>query len=224
MREKFNFTNHTPEEFDAHINKSIPNLDRLHGLIPLIAESFKLKNSNVYDIGCSTGRLLNRMSGETNRNGISYIGYDIADNLFNTKYLEDNVKLYKRNVSDESLTMFNTSLILSVFTLQFLTLPERTKLIKKVYDSLDKRGCFLVCEKVYSNYGFVEDIFTSSNEQLKSRNGFDALEITTKKHDLKTIMFPLSQKENEQLFRDAGFEIIEVFFKSLNFLGWVLIK
>lgn len=223
MKKQFDFKDFNGDDFDAHIRTSIPNFGGLYKLIPYLTQNFSVKGSNVYDIGCSSGRLLGHISSSHEDNDLSYIGYDINDNLFN-KQPEKNVQLYQRDVTEDSLTLFNTSLVMSVFTLQFLTLDKRVQLVDKVYKSLSKRGCFLVCEKIYAENGITEDIFTATNFQLKTENGFSADEILDKQEDLKSIMYPLSQSTNESMFRAAGFEVIEVFFKSLNFIGWILIK
>jgi tRNA (cmo5U34)-methyltransferase len=221
----FDFSNYSGEEFADHIAKSIPNYNGMRETLPMIAENFLVKNSNIYDIGCSAGDLLLQLHHEFKdfNNDLSYIGYDIAERLL-PKTSPNGVNFFNRDVTEESLTMFNTSLVFSLFTLQFIPLDKRTKLVKKIYSSLSKRGAFIVCEKVYSSYGITEDIFTFANYKMKADNDFSAEEILIKQDDLKHIMFPLSQAENEKMFKDAGFKVVEVFFKSLNFMGWILIK
>lgn len=222
----FKFTNYSPDEFQDHIARSIPNYRGLRKLIPSIASNFLVKNSNVYDLGCSAGDLLIELETRFRNihDDLSYVGYDIADNLLPDKEYLPNHSFFPRDVTEESLTLFNTSLVFSLFTLQFIPLPKRVKLLQKVYDSLDKRGAFIVCEKVYSSNGLTEDIFTFTNYDSKRTNGLFTDEILNKQQDLRSIMFPLSLAENEKMFKEAGFQIVEVFFKSLNFVGWVLIK
>ena len=223
---KFNgFNKFKPDEFDEHIEKSIPNYKAMRKLINPIAENFVMRGENIYDLGTSSGSLLIDLKEYLDCDlDLSFVGYDIADNLLpDLEYARD-ISFFHRDVTEDSLKLFNTSLVLSVFTLQFIPLDKRIKLVKKVYKSLSKRGCFLVCEKIYSSKGITEDIFTFSNYELKIKNGFTSSDILEKQDTLKTIMKPLTQSENEAIFREAGFEVVEVFFKSLNFIGWVLIK
>ena len=222
----FRFKNYSPDDFNDHIARSIPNYIGMREMLPEIAENFLVENTNIYDIGTSTGDLLFQLQDtfKTEHKTISYVGYDVAGNLLPQDVTKSGMSFFKRDVTEESLTMFNTSLIFSLFTLQFIPLPKREKLVQKIYNSLDKRGAFIICEKVYSKYGITEDIFTFANYKIKYDKGFDAQDILKKQNDLKSIMFPLSQEENEQMFREAGFKIVEVFFKSLNFMGWVLVK
>tara|TARA_R110002167_G_scaffold234388_1_gene439620 strand:- start:2092 stop:2769 length:678 start_codon:yes stop_codon:yes gene_type:complete len=225
MKEKFSFSAFEKgSEFEKHIRDSIPNYYGMRYLIPSIAENFVIKNTNIYDLGTSSGDLLLMLENYLSKDlSLSYIGYDIADNLLPKTYRK-NINFYKRDITDDSIKFFNTSLICSLFTLQFIDLDNRVKLVNKVYNSLSKRGCFLVCEKVYSENGITEDIFTFSNYENKIKNGLGAEGILNKQKDLKTIMKPLTQAENEAMFKEAGFQIVEVFFKSLNFIGWILIK
>lgn len=220
----FDFKDYDPEEFMRHIQTSIPNYRGLRELVPLVASNFLVENTNIYDIGCSAGDLLKELEREYKKvhKNLSYIGYDKAGNLLPKS--NKNVSFFERDVTEDSLTMFNTSLVFSLFTLQFIPLSKRVKLVQKIYDSLDKRGAFIVCEKIYAKNGITEDIFTFSNYDIKCENGFDAVEVLGKQQNLRSIMFPLSQAENEQMFKKAGFKVVEVFFKSLNFIGWILIK
>ena len=220
------FNNFEPRDFEEHIKNSIPNYKGMRSLLPSIASNFLVKNSNIYDIGCSSGDMLLELQKDfsTVHSDLSYVGYDIAGNLLPNLDYAPNCSFFPRDVTEPKLKFFNTSLIFSLFTLQFIELPKRIALVEKIYNSLDKRGGFIVCEKIYSNNAFTEDIFTFSNYEKKYQNGFKAKDILQKQQDLRSIMFPLTQAENEKIFRDAGFQVIEVFFKSLNFIGWVLVK
>lgn len=226
MKNHFKFENYEPDLFEEHIRDSIPNYKGMRELIPSIASNFLVENTNIYDIGCSSGDLLIELE-QTFKNvhdNLSYVGYDKSNNLLPNLESAPNCSFFPRDITDERLTMFNTSLVFSLFTLQFLPLDKRAKVVQKIYDSLDKRGAFIVCEKITAKHGIVEDIFTFSNYDMKYENGFTPHDILQKQADLRSIMFPLSQVENENMFHQAGFRVIEVFFKSLNFIGWVLIK
>lgn len=226
MNHHFKFQDFNSAEFKDHISRSIPNYNGMRSLLPSLASNFLVSNSNIYDIGCSAGDLIFELQDKFSfiHKDLSYIGYDIAENLLPDLETAPNCSFFPRDVTEESLTMFNTSLVFSLFTLQFIPLPKRIKLINKVYNSLDKRGAFFVCEKIYSESGITEDLFTFSNYDLKMKNKFIPKDIMKKQKDLRGVMFPLTKDENEKIFKEAGFSVVEVFFKSLNFIGWVLIK
>ena len=50
------------EDFDSHIQKSIPLYDLGHKLVCHYSDFFLKADSVVYDIGCSTGQMLARLA------------------------------------------------------------------------------------------------------------------------------------------------------------------
>lgn len=223
---KFNFN--TIKDFDKHIELSIPNYQHLSSLVRSISTYFISKDSNVYDLGCSSGLLLKEMSIETRNRGIAqvnFIGYDITDNMINQSYdLETplNFHFEKKNITVD-LNLVNTNLVLSIFTLQFLKPDDRWEVIRNVYKQLNSGGAMIIAEKVFTKYGFMQDLFTFSYYDYKQKS-FTAEEILKKQSDLREIMRPLSSEQNVAMFKDCGFECVECFFQSLLFKAWVLVK
>ena len=221
MKNKQNFSFDTINNFDDHINKSVSNYHSLIDLIQKISTYFITKNSNVYDLGCSTGLLLKQLHKQ-NKNNASFVGYDISDNLLK-ETSSKNLSFYLRDVTDERIKFYNTNFILLIFTLQFLEISQREKLLKKVCKNLNKGGACIIAEKIYIDDGFLEDIFTFTHYDQKLKN-FTHKEILEKQIDLRCLMRPLSEKENLNMFYKAGFKKIKCFFQSLNFKSWILIK
>ena len=215
---KFDFD--TIENFDDHIDKSVSNYREITDLIKLLSTYFITDKSNVYDLGCSTGRLTKELSQENPE--ASFIGYDISSNMIED-YHSKNLSFYLRDVNDPEIKFYNTNLILSIFTLQFIELEKRVTLLKKIYDSLNRGGAFIVTEKIFLDSGFLQDVFIFTHYDQKQRT-FQPKEILDKQRDLRKIMRPLTDKENIDIFKDAGFTKIETFYQSLNFKGWILVK
>lgn len=219
-KNKFSFD--TVQEFDKHIATSVSDYPVISPLIHGLAKYFIEPDDNVYDLGCSTGLLLRELEYANQLDGVSFVGYDISDNLL-PKKPKRNMNFYKRDVTDPKIKLFNTSLVLSLFTLQFIQREKRERLVKKVYDSLNKGGAFIVCEKIYMDEGKIQDMFNFTHYDFKLKT-YTAEEILKKQDTLKTIMRPLSDEENCQMFGSAGFRYIETFYQSLNFKGYLLIK
>jgi tRNA (cmo5U34)-methyltransferase len=175
----------------------------------------------VYDLGCSTGFLLKKIKHKHQDKNIHYFGYDISDNLLSNS--EDKLFFIKQDITEDNLLFKNTDLILSIFTLQFLSVTNRTKILKKVYDSLNKGGCFILTEKIYMSDGFIQDIYNFTHYDIK-RKEFKSEDILNKQVTLREIMKPLTDNENKCVLKKAGFKYVESFFQSLNFKGWICIK
>ena len=210
---KFDFD--TIKDFDNHISNSIYGYDVLHSLI-LNLSSFFIKNGTVpVDLGCTSGKLIEIINKTYN---CECIGYDITDNNFIS-----GLDLRKQDITSEDFQIPETNLIFSIFTLQFIDYKKRIQILKKVHESLYKNGAFIVCEKEISSNGIIQECFTFSNYQHKKAN-FTADEILQKEYDIRSLMNPLQSNENIELLKEAGFNIIEPFFQSLNFKGYICKK
>jgi|LakMenE01Jun11ns_1017448.scaffolds.fasta_scaffold9824609_2 tRNA (cmo5U34)-methyltransferase len=213
LNNKFDFS--TIKDFDNHISNSIQGYDVLHSLILNISSFFIKKNVVPIDLGCTSGLLIKAIQNKYN---CKCIGYDITDNNFIEGY-----DLRLADLTDNNFLIPETNLIFSVFTLQFIDYKYRLNILKKVYNSLYKNGAFIYCEKEICSNGIIQEVFTFSNYSNK-RNNFSAEEILNKESDLRNIMNPLECKDNIELLKKSGFKIIEPFFQSLNFKGYICKK
>jgi tRNA (cmo5U34)-methyltransferase len=72
--EKFSFD--TIQDFDQHILQSIPNYDILWNMIHSMSSYFVVEDTTIYDLGCSTGKLLKSLPYENSK-----VGIDLSINL-----------------------------------------------------------------------------------------------------------------------------------------------
>lgn len=219
--EKFSFD--TIEDFDKHIDISIPNYSGLIEHVVDLSTNFVKEDSICYDLGCSTGKLLTKIESRNKdrfEKAPIYIGIDKSENLAKG---EEKENFYIENDDLNSFVLNKSSLTMSIFTLQFLSIEDRKSLIEKTYNSLEEGGAFIVAEKCFHRSGFFQDIFNFTYYDFK-HNSFSYEEILQKQIDLRYIMRPITSEENEAMFRNAGFTMIETFWQSLNFKAWLLIK
>ena len=208
-QEKFSFD--TIENFDDHINKSIPNYDVLWSSIRSMSEYFFVERTNVYDLGCSTGKLLKSLDTKCKK-----IGYDVA-NLLPQEEGFINVDL------NDDFELWDASVVYSIFTMQFLNPFSRHNYLRTIYDGLNKGGALIICEKVYQDNGKMQEIFSFSHYDYKLNN-FSSDEIISKERDLRYIMKPSSERELDIMLRDVGFHNITTFWQMFNFKGIIAIK
>lgn len=208
-------------DFDQHIEQSIPNYGHINELVLLISSYFVKSGHNVYDIGCSTGSLLRKLSELHTDKQAGFFGYDISANLLPAS--SGRLNFINQDITKSEVYFNNAQLILSIFTLQFVNVNDRIRLLSKIYQSLNKGGAFIICEKVYSNSGLIQDIFSFTHYDMKAKS-FNQDDILGKQQKLREIMMPLSAEENVETFKEAGFKTMDQFFQSLNFRGWILIK
>ena len=60
-RAGWSFGGETPQHFDRHITRSVPNYEAGHRLIEQVSDFFVRKDSVAYEIGTSTGTLLRQL-------------------------------------------------------------------------------------------------------------------------------------------------------------------
>lgn len=213
-----NFSFNTIEDFEKHIETSVPGYTQLNEFIVSILGYF-LNNNTIVDIGCSTGNLLNKLHFFYPDN--NYIGLDISQNLFNQAKVNSSINLIEHNLLVEDLPY--ADVYTSIFTLQFLPIDVRLKIIKNVYNNLPKGGCFLLAEKIFLDNGRMQDIFNFSHYDYKEKS-FSVSDIFKKQKDLRKIMKPLTDKENINMLNSAGFKNIETIWQNLLFKAYLCIK
>tara|TARA_Y100000741_G_scaffold45787_1_gene31705 strand:+ start:235 stop:498 length:264 start_codon:yes stop_codon:yes gene_type:complete len=58
----WSFGKKVPKKFDNHIKKSVPLYTESHDLAINLSDFFLKENSKCYDLGCSTGTLIRKIS------------------------------------------------------------------------------------------------------------------------------------------------------------------
>jgi tRNA (cmo5U34)-methyltransferase len=206
---KFDFN--TIENFDDHIDKSIPGYNILVQIILSMSEYFFVKGKNIYDLGCSTGKLLNSISCECNKIGLDNSNLlPKLDGFFNVDL-------------NNNLEIDNACVVYSIFTMQFLNPDNRLNYLKNIYEGLNVGGCLFLCEKVYQENGKLQEIFTFSHYDQKLKN-FNSEEIIKKERDIRHIMKPCLSNNLDNLLELAGFKNYSIFWQNLNFKAILAIK
>ena len=217
---RFSFSDHI-NDFDQHINRSIISYDKLVPMIITMSRFFIQDNTTVYDLGCSTGRTLKKLKEENWAKNITFIGIDKEERFSkhwkdaDIQYLIEDLKNYKFKK--------NSSLMLSMFTLQFLTTYERKDILKEIYESLIPNGALILCEKVYSEDSLIQDVFTFSNYDYKTEY-FSHEEILNKEKELRAAMNILGINSLIDEIKDIGFKRVDCFWKAYNFIGLLVVK
>jgi tRNA (cmo5U34)-methyltransferase len=130
------------EDFDDHIARSIPMLSHLDTILNRVMFDFAQEDTTVLDVGCSEGRLLKQVD---KRADVSYVGVD--------RDIEpepaDGIRFIKEDILNVYLDP--ASVIVSVFTAQFMPYRDRAEFFERCHDTLVVGGVLLVAEKLHSN-------------------------------------------------------------------------
>lgn len=226
---KWEFDKEVTEVFDEMLERSIPDYTNMRNLVTSIGSEFVKQHTSIIDIGCSNGNAINpfiEKFGSWN----SFKLYDVSIPMLEVcrkrfKNYEDLgiVKIENHDLRN-GLKDVNASLILSILTLQFTPIEYRHKIVKSIYNSLNKGGAFILVEKVLGNTYEIDDVLVSKYYQMKSDNLYTQEQIENKRKSLEGVLVPITANWNVELLREAGFTQIDCFWRDLNFAGFIAIK
>ena len=128
------------------------------------------------------------------------------------------------NKSANEVKMLKSSIVISYYTIQFISPGIRQLLFNQIYESLDWGGAFFFFEKVRSPDARFQDYSTQTYHEYKLNRGYDSEEVVGKSRSLKGILEPFTEKGNMEYLHRAGFNDIETIFKLYCFQGWLAIK
>ena len=226
---------HRDEGFDLHIDKSIRGYQDMLKDVVSFSRYFVEDGTYVLDIGCSTGKLTDRII-KANKDiapSAHYVGVEYAKG-FQTD-LKERTKTIKNNHDIEAKFLHadiryhefdyrkKLSFATSIFTLQFMPKRDREDVIKKVYDQLQPGGAFVFAEKVYCDNPQIQDMMTFMYYDHK-KESFTCDDIMTKEKTLRHMLKPNTWDELKQFMYNAGFKDVQVFWRNFMFVGAIAIK
>lgn len=222
---------HRDEGFDNHIDQSIRNYSTLHDDIVKMSRYFVENDTNVYDLGCSTGKTLGAMI-EQNRSfapDAHYIGVEHAEGFRNAmadrmmKHELDDLELRFEDIRHTDI--IDANLVTSIFTLQFMPRKDRRDTIRKIYNGLNEGGAFIFAEKTVATNSRIQDMLTFQYYDFK-RQAFTTEDIMDKERTLRNMLKPNTWQELTSMLACAGFAMgnIQPFWQNHLFVGAIAIK
>lgn len=227
--EKFEFNESVARVFDDMLERSVPMYRECLESAVDWCTRFARQGTHVYDLGCSTGTLMKRLTDRLPADsGVRLVGIDnsgpmlvkarekLATSPLPCKLVEADLK------GDFSLT--NASVVIMNYTLQFLPPERRLDLARKIFQGLNDGGLLILIEKVKSDNLKFDKTFIEFHHAHKKAQGYSQLEIARKREALENVLTPWTVGENINLLMEAGFASTELFFKWNNFAGFVALK
>jgi len=223
----WHFGKNVPKKFDLHIKKSVPFYEEMHQLIVNLSDFFLKKNSLCYDLGSSTGTLINKISIRHSEKKIKFCGVEIEKNMIlQAKKIKNKSKnkIHYLNRDLRKMKIKKNDMIISCYTIQFIEPKYRQNVIDKIYKSLNWGGAFIIFEKIRASDPRFQDIFTQIYLDFKLKNKFTEKEIINKSRSLKGVLEPFSEFGNLGLLKRAGFVDIIPIMQWTSFKGFLCIK
>ena len=225
------FNDTVAENFDLHVNQSIPHYSELQNYLVQLSEWFLKDNETVYDLGCSTGETIKKLLELDISTRTKIIGIDKSKKMLDLA--REKIKKVKNNnvkvtfeVADVSsgFELEDCNLVLSTLLFPFLNFDNKKLLLKKIYQSLQEGGALIAVEKVRSRNSTFEDLLNQLYYDFKLSKNLSEKEIILKAKSLRSSMSLYTEEDLFKTIEDSGFKEHEIFFKCFNFVGYIALK
>jgi tRNA (cmo5U34)-methyltransferase len=225
----FKFGTEVVTVFDDMVGRSVPFYGEIQRMVAEIGKDFATPNSNLYDLGCSTGASL-LLLDKTVDEEVTFIGLDDSNEMLkkcDNKLQENGIKRkYELNFADlnQGISINNASVVNLCLTLQFIRPLNRERLVQQIYDGMNENGALILTEKVLGEDSLFNRLFIKYYYDMKRRHNYSDMEISQKREALENVLIPYQLEENKELLKKCGFKKIDVFFKWYNFCGIIAVK
>ena len=227
----FKFDKVVTQVFDDMVRRSIPNYEKNLQTMVEMAVRYSQPNTICYDLGCSLGTLSIHLSQAAIKNH-KIIAIDNSADMLNAA--RQNINKYKRHIPIELLqanlnnskeqdiiAKTPSSVVILNYTLQFLDVDNRLRLLQKIKQSLSPNGILILCEKVRPETARAEQLFDQLYYDFKRQKGYHNLEISRKRDALENILVADSIATHQQRLEEAGFSTYEIWYKHWHFTSWI---
>lgn len=226
-KSQWDFGGDVPKSFVSHIKKSVPFYEDGHDLICYLTDYFCHEDSHCYELGSSTGELIKKMAiHNAHKPLVKWVGIDselemINESKKNCRSIQ-NISFLNEDVLNVDFE--KSDLMVSYYTIQFVSEKVRQILINRIYESLNWGGGFVFFEKVRGSDARFQDILTGLYQDFKKRNGFSSDEILNKSESLRGVLNPFSSQGNRELLTRAGFLDVMPVYRYMCFEGFLCVK
>jgi len=226
----FVFDDKVAQVFDDMINRSVPGYSTIIAMIGVMAERYCQDGSNVYDLGCSLGGATLAVAHRVAVDQYGLIAIDNSEAMIaklqtkigSLQFDHAAIECRCEDILDTELA--NASVVILNFTLQFIPVEQRDKLVQRIYAGMNAGGILIVSEKILFPDAKLNNLFIDLYHSFKENMGYSKLEISQKRAALEKVLIPETIEQHRQRLAAAGFNSFDVWFQCFNFASMVAFK
>jgi tRNA (cmo5U34)-methyltransferase len=225
----FQFNEAVAAVFPDMLKRSIPGYAESLLTIGALARRFIRENTRCYDLGCSLGAATLSMRHNISKGGCRILAVDSSDAMISRcdKIVADDdsptpVDVVAGDIREIGIE--NASMVVMNYTLQFLPIGDRDKMIDGIYSGMNPGGVFVLSEKVVHADQRIEEVLVDLHHEQKKRNAYSESEIARKRAAIENVLIPESLAAHEERLSNAGFRHIGVWLRYYNFVSLIAIK
>ena len=226
---EFVFDESVADVFDDMIRRSVPGYGAIINMIGDLAGRYAQEDSICFDLGCSLGACTLAMGRCIQSRGVRIVAVDNSKAM--VQKCKTNVVRSRSTVpvdvacqDVQDVTIYDASVVVFNFTLQFIPLEERQAMLQKVYDGLKPGGVLVLSEKIAfedpTEQAFQEEL----HHNFKKLNGYTDLEISQKRTALENVLIPETLAVHHDRLSAVGFSDVNTWFRCFNFASVLAFK
>ncbi|MFG2671159.1 methyltransferase domain-containing protein [Streptomyces sp. NPDC048445] len=223
---RWSFAGAVAEHFDTHVIRSVPSYEAGHQAVVELAAHFIQPAGMVYDIGCSTGTLLAALDDQYRNRGAHLVGLDVETDMVRQARarFEGRTDIEIVRADARGYRWRPADLIVAHYTVQFVPVGDRARLIADLYRALRPGGALLWFEKTLAPTPRLQDVVAQAYAEHKLAAGYSAEQAAAKARAIRGVLVPQTSRENRQLLARAGFTEVMTVHQQLSFEGVLAIK
>lgn len=224
--EPFRFDDSVARVFPDMLRRSIPGYAASIEAIGSLAARYVQPGTNCYDLGCSLGAATLAMTQGIRVPDCRIVAVDnSAAMIERCREIVGDAGMVDLRLADiRDIEIANASMVVMNYTLQFIDIDERDRLVRRIADGMNDGGLFVLSEKVVDENAHMEDLLVELHHEHKRRNDYSELEISRKRAALENVLVPETVARHRQRLSDAGFAHSAVWLRYFNFVSIVAIK
>ena len=225
----FRFDESVARVFPDMIKRSVPGYTTIVAMTGLLAQRYATPGSRLYDLGCSLGASTLAMRQNLRLEDCRLVGVDNSSamlercrSIIDTDIHDTPVDLVCADLQDVSIE--DASVVVLNFTLQFIPVAIRDRVIADIYHGLRPGGIMVLSEKVTFEDPHLDTLNIELHHEYKRANGYSEMEIAGKRAALEHVLLPETLAKHKQRIAKAGFSSCDVWFQCFNFASLVALK
>ena len=225
----FVFDQAVVDVFPDMIKRSVPGYETILAHCGELASRYVQADSHCYDLGCSLGASTVAMRSRIEGRNAKIIAVDNSSAMLDkcATVLASvpsavSTELVNQDICDTAI--YNASIVVMNFTLQFIPMAQRVRLLEKIYMGLNPGGCLVISEKLHFEPPSLNTLLSDLHHQFKRAQGYSDLEISQKRDSIENVLIPETLDAHIQRLRTCGFQSASPWFQCFNFCSLVAIK
>ena len=218
----FRFDASVASVFPDMINRSVPGYATVVGMTGTLAAQHARPGARIYDLGCSWGASLLSVAREPACHRCKLIGIDNSESMLEqaSNHLAQfpeasRIQLQHADVIDTPLE--NASVVIMNYTLQFIPIEERERLLKRIREAMMPGDVLILSEKITLPDPRLNEYLSDLHHDFKRQQGYSDLEIAQKRQALEDVLVPETREAHVARLNAVGFSRCDVWFQCLNF-------